>query len=549
MMEHSIPMNSSCHINARTTLELMGSIPSEAISSETKYEHNKFDSSTQEAPVYEDLLIQSEVRQPCLFLKSVVDDCHQSRLLSRVLEYYFVDNDPESFKECPCPMVNCQKPKFDDPRGMIRHLKNCEFFDDGLFRCPDCDAVKKFRTASKKSCSWTPKPSFRHRAQKKLKAAMDIIRKFASSQSDSAFYLGECRNCGHPVPADGLYENPRVFDSRCSSSPIYDPSSVKGHSEDENRYELSDSKLHALELHASPAHNRTQLSLASYDKYNHSGHINFDPSPLSSLPSELDSSSGSQGNIYSTDVSPTVTESLTTMSTNNSQGQSSSANHHQRSKSSSDTEKTLNNHHGMEQMQNNWKRPQSTCQSQSLFIQTNCLESNMNNMEWGNCTFYNDSTLEPMSSMEQLGIGNLSSSASVMQAPQLLDIGTYVDPSIPIVDGNITLNMVTPTTSCPLSSTIPSSSSTQPPESELSDDDLSCPHCVFRPSGKEQNLRAYLRKHVSTHGNPTYECEVCGRSFTRRDNMVVHRRKHYPDSTPSDFENQKRRRVSYSTIG
>ncbi|KAI1086461.1 hypothetical protein F5B19DRAFT_479175 [Rostrohypoxylon terebratum] len=70
-----------------------------------------------------------------------------------------------------------------------------------------------------------------------------------------------------------------------------------------------------------------------------------------------------------------------------------------------------------------------------------------------------------------------------------------------------------------------SSSLVSLPMVEESDNDLKCPHCQFRPTGKPSKLKAYLRKHISTHDRPKYAGEVCDKAYTRPDNLDVHVRK------------------------
>ncbi|KAI0897314.1 hypothetical protein F4806DRAFT_494985 [Annulohypoxylon nitens] len=570
-------------IDTGNVSELMGSAPSHATSEKINFVGCEWDAGLHPAPAPYEPLNQEEKQQPCLFLKGVVDDCYQSRLLARLLEYYFVDNDPSSFGKCRCPMENCWKRtgEFDNPKDMIKHLKRCDFFKQGFVRCPQCDEVEGFRTNSKKSCSWN-RLSFKHRAQKKLKAAFDTIKKFASSQSDSTVVLGRCGNCGHTVTPDGLFENPEVFDNRCSTSALYDADEVRdcgpdgvsygaelfgsplaelhgsrvsksltySHAQARGRasdklllyspsFELQGSYPPSYELQGSPS--PTQPVVGSHNSSNHSSYTVSDQSPLSSSPM-------SRGAISSSNVSPTFTESVMNVFTNNSQGQSLSTNQYQSFRSATQNEVILNNGHDMEQAQTIWK-PQETQQQLTLSIQTNSNEPSINELEWGDRTFYTSQSLDAIGTVEELGIAGMPSTPMMPRTPPTLpDIGNFLVPSFPDIGGSFTPEMVTPTTPSSSKLTTSSPTSDRPLGSGLSDDELSC-HCGFRPTGKEGNHKAYLRKHLSTHENPTFKCEICDKPYTRRDNMVVHlRNKHHRDPSSSNSESPRKKRASMSAL-
>ncbi|RYP66726.1 hypothetical protein DL770_008744 [Monosporascus sp. CRB-9-2] len=62
-----------------------------------------------------------------------------------------------------------------------------------------------------------------------------------------------------------------------------------------------------------------------------------------------------------------------------------------------------------------------------------------------------------------------------------------------------------------------------PSESQKADhEDLKCPECGFRPTGKPKNRKAYLRKHVRTHKNTKVKCRHCDKVYSRRDNATSH---------------------------
>ncbi|KAI2628167.1 hypothetical protein GGS21DRAFT_245049 [Xylaria nigripes] len=84
------------------------------------------------------------------------------------------------------------------------------------------------------------------------------------------------------------------------------------------------------------------------------------------------------------------------------------------------------------------------------------------------------------------------------------------------------------TTSSPTSwaLTTTSSPTTVPSEAHYQcspiDQEYKCPDCDFKPTGKTENRKAYLRKHISNHHPIRIPCTLCNSSFTRQDNFKTH---------------------------
>lgn len=440
-------------------------------------------------------------------------------------------------------MENCRKHtgEFDDPWKMYRHLKICKFLHQGLIRCPECKEVKTFRTASNNGCLWD-RPSLKDRAQEKFRAALATIKKFTNSQSGPGILEGKCQHCGHLVESKDIRLN----------IPRFDPDEIKlSYELDVSHPEVQRTLRNASELHAPNPFSNVQPSLNVCDRSNYSSHSTSKRSAISELDSspvtELDSSQVSQGGNMSSTVSPTFAGSFTTVTSSNTQGQGLLTSHHQRSVSDFTTivESCCN----AERAQGIWKQPpQSTQQEHLLSVQTDFLGPVISSTGWDNCSFYTEAAMQPTSNLEQFGIEGLPEPPMMQTPPQFPDIGNYVA-SNPTVSVNIVPSMIEPPDSSPLKSATSYSSSGQTLESELSGDELSCPYCSFRPSGKGQNLKAYYRKHLSTHDKPTYECDDCGKAYTRRDNMMVHRRsKHQREPSSSDSENTRRKRPLFGTL-
>ncbi|RYP48756.1 hypothetical protein DL768_005413 [Monosporascus sp. mg162] len=77
------------------------------------------------------------------------------------------------------------------------------------------------------------------------------------------------------------------------------------------------------------------------------------------------------------------------------------------------------------------------------------------------------------------------------------------------------------------SATSSSNSNTSFESQKAEHEDLKCPNpdCAFRPSGKPENHKAYLRKHVQTHKNTKVKCLNCDKVYSRQDNATSHAKK------------------------
>ncbi|KAK3936494.1 zinc finger C2H2-like protein [Diplogelasinospora grovesii] len=71
-------------------------------------------------------------------------------------------------------------------------------------------------------------------------------------------------------------------------------------------------------------------------------------------------------------------------------------------------------------------------------------------------------------------------------------------------------------------------------QSPMSDDELVCDECQWKPRGVRENLKGYLRKHKNTHKGLRLACDVdgCTKTFSRLDNLKKHKKdKHGIDDT------------------
>lgn len=94
------------------------------------------------------------------------------------------------------------------------------------------------------------------------------------------------------------------------------------------------------------------------------------------------------------------------------------------------------------------------------------------------------------------------------------------------------------TTSPTLTSATSSTNSDESPTEVINNSEeliprLKCKFCDFVPGGKPENGKAYLRKHIKTHGTSTVSCPECGKVYTRQDNLTTHWNKtHRPTDSP-----------------
>ncbi|KAF2966797.1 hypothetical protein GQX73_g6775 [Xylaria multiplex] len=130
-------------------------------------------------------------------------------------------------------------------------------------------------------------------------------------------------------------------------------------------------------------------------------------------------------------------------------------------------------------------------------------------------------------------------SAQINEIPQL---DTYTVNESFISPDNIHLQS-SPSTSVPSYSNYELSPSSMSSGPEL----MRCtyPGCVFEPNGKPENRRAYMRKHLKSHQKIEIPCKVCGKTFTRQDNLTNHMHKKHTDVNESP---SKRRRSLESLL-
>ncbi|KAI0847643.1 hypothetical protein F5Y00DRAFT_270993 [Daldinia vernicosa] len=585
-------MNSSHHTYSNDIHEMpvsMGSDFASIMSAPGVYKHHEAYSDERSPTLLEEPSSPKSINRPCLLQKGVIEKCYKSRFYSRAVEFYLLENDPTSFKNCRCLMENCPQRSFTDARYMLLHLKDCKYFSQGIYRCPTCNDAEKFQTTSNKKCSWD-RPNMRQRLQNTFKATVDTVKGIVSPRSISRIPFRHCKECGQTVAhKEDPSQWPGVGGSRCSTSPIFDPDEIRiplEMNDTQVRGELmADTPLVELQAASLPLDHRD----AALDHFNHgevsdyscivSNCSSSSPNPLIEL------SSVSPSMTRSADVSPTTSaESSLSASRNDSEHQCLPADSQfiEFRERALNTEAIPNTGNHMNQAYNTWQ-PSSLTQlynappshlsmppiprdqrgfresrGYSLTIQTNHLEPALNPPLWGGVVCHNASNPEAMNIVDSSALGNMPPPMSSTGIPSFsnIDVSTGIGRRDALLNVTLSDSLFSP------DSAIPSSSTEQSPSSALSDlsnESHQCPHCDYRPTGKKENARAYLNKHMSTHGSPSYKCEYCERVYSRPDNRGVHVRKHHrsqddcrkrrKESDSSESEDHRRKRVLYDESG
>ncbi|KAI0119080.1 hypothetical protein F4814DRAFT_225567 [Daldinia grandis] len=566
------------------TPEWMGSGFVNTMPAQEVYKHHEAYSDEWSSTPLEEPSSPKSISKSCLLQKGVIDKCYKSRFYSRAVEFYLLENDPTSFENCRCLMENCPQRSFADARHMLTHLKNCKYFSQGIYRCPTvcyiCHDAEKFQTTSSNKCSWD-RPRMKQRLQNTFKATVDTVKGIVSPRSLSRLAFGNCKECGQTVTSG-------VRDSHFSPSPVFKPASIQMPQEVMNNIqvgELMDTPL--LELQAAPLPlDDRDTALYRFDdgKVHGYSHAVSNCSLPPNLPIEL--SSVSPAKTHSTNVSPAVSaESSIPASSSGSKRQCPPADSQcsELPEGALNTEAISNTSNYMDQTYNTWQSPSLTrlynvpsshlsmhleprnqrrfreSQGYSLAIQTNHLEPALNPPPWGEEARHDASNnTEAISIMHSSAPKSMLSPMSSIGMPSLSNLDT------PILLGKrdaLRDIMLLNSLSSPDSAT-QSSSTEQSPSSDLSDspnESQRCPLCEYRPKGKKENAKAYLNKHISTHGSPSYKCDYCEKVYSRQDNREVHVRKHHKsqddsrkrrkDSESSESESHRNKRVLYDGSG
>ncbi|KAI0965346.1 hypothetical protein F4678DRAFT_476725 [Xylaria arbuscula] len=416
-------------------------------------------------------------------------------------------------------MASCPERDFKDPKAMLRHLKHCKLFPEGKFWCPTCQQEDSFKVESKKKCSWDKINIARKLFQKSLKAF----------QSISGHRGGQCYCLCHISRTEALNNGP-MLPSELPIPPTGPPTSfgvglhqleraasITKYSELPNNLisELGDmtrksNYMKILEAHRT--HSYAEAPISKTPSYQIS-------------PSELSSASVGQSG-YSTDISP------------------ASASHSNESPVLGNLPPCPENMAiSIEPLLLSREAGHVTRRGDAPLLTVDTRQS-IPNMQSPECLYNmlldDGQTLGHSMGVDELGIFPFTS-IIVPQPDENLPMNT---PSVPNESLALYDNMnlhPSPSVSVPSNSNCDSS----PGSMSSAPDSLQCHHvnCEFKPTGKTENLRAYLRKHSKKHQKNAIPCEHCDKTFTRQDNLTSHIRKVHSIFNDSLF---KRRRSNES---
>ncbi|KAI1149653.1 hypothetical protein F4825DRAFT_46688 [Nemania diffusa] len=131
------------------------------------------------------------------------------------MEIYLLDDMPHG-PEYRCLMASCPR-SFKDPRSMLRHLKNCDFFSEGKFSCPTCSKIEDFKVVSKMKCSWGKVTLARKLFQKSWDVLQSISGHHSEVDQPSSKLL--CEGCLRSMSRSGSFGSTQPPELRSPTLP------------------------------------------------------------------------------------------------------------------------------------------------------------------------------------------------------------------------------------------------------------------------------------------------------------------------------------------
>ncbi|KAI0425459.1 hypothetical protein F5Y09DRAFT_100992 [Xylaria sp. FL1042] len=409
-------------------------------------------------------------------------------------------------------MAACPERDFKDAKTMLRHLKHCELFSQGKFWCPLCQRNDSFKVVSKTKCSWD-KVNIARRLWQKLRRFQNTSSKHG--RPHCCCYCHKSRN-DTPPSAQSEFPIPSVG----FGVPIYDVVKPAAISELPNTgitFELDEMNR--------KSHYMKNLEVPRQPSWSGAPMLMIPSHQVS--PSEPSSASLGRSD-YSSDISP------------------ASANHTNESPVLGRPQVAHGNVAiNIEPLSLVRQASQASRRGEVPLLTVDTRQS-IPSPEPPECIFNmlldEGQTLGCSTGIDDLGMGELASIIAP-QPNEILTINTaYVINEALAPYENVDLHP-SPSVSAPSYSNCelsPSSMSSGPVS-------LQCQHngCDFKPSGRRENLRAYMRKHMKKHQKNAIPCEHCDKKFTRQDNLTSHIRKVHLSVNESQI---KRRRGSFDSI-
>ncbi|KAI1823498.1 hypothetical protein F4861DRAFT_539935 [Xylaria intraflava] len=498
----------------------------------------------------------------------VIDDCYQARLYAKALELYLLENECPENPPYACPM-SCTEQTFGSLKDMLRHLKTCPIFLKEAFSLPMCRHSESCKVRSGKWHVWDK--HFGHIIQK----SKNIFRSLTSHRSGTQKAAEDHELCPNRSVLSLSAEISR--NARPASSGQVQPSQLtelpalstewQGAELDAGLDAGNLFYLYELPVAANPEYNPAQSQSQCGTVHDTECLVPMIPTASSGLPNSEPADISSTSSTSHNSAGDNTEDTFNGASSSTIEPSSEAAEHPTRS--FLDMAPHSNDFSLISPAVDNFDPETFTSSSTSISpaarnsIPRNTPTLRVETSQVPGPTFLlppdDDVPMMlpdddvPMLSYEyedldefvgaqyQKGMTLLDRTASSQTSLPNLSAQEYssfvFDPESPVSMPSLTTN---PSPITPLSIKTPASAAfpTTPlfdARSPLSSEKLKykCPYCWFVPSGNPANYRAYLRKHVSTHGDKDIMlCHRCERPFTRRDNLMTHLKNIHSDFTP-----------------
>ncbi|KAK7918065.1 hypothetical protein PG985_009939 [Apiospora marii] len=522
----------------------------------------------------------------CGFQTRVVDNCSKSRLYALAMEYYLLEEASPTPDGVRCLMSDCPR-AFRDPKQMLWHLRECEFFSNGKYDCPECNTTQTFRTTTQKKCSWL-RTRLSTKAMQFLHASAAVVKHMIGPKSHL------CVNCRHTLKEDlgrelrnrggspdgfeelPLYTSRKRFNSYPDHGkrPSTGSSSSSGYSSRELHELVGTSPVSELPWNQSQQlRSELEANVTFNTQWGPKQSAGQSVANLSQI-AETDyqrpatdvsgMSTKSMGG-FSTDVSPTSSPKSPNTLNGTMTMQSGDLNslfQMSRQSSTANINQPSANLAGIVYNQSTHVASSIGIPdlSASMFPQ-DPLEGNAANIAKRDSIrglHYDPMTCDPDNAdytfLQFFNLGNTDATTATPTEQTFKDslARSYTNPFPRAAAAPVTAAATTAqnnnyirrheTISEGISPDSADSSSSSPGTGgkQASINELRCPECDFIPTGKAEKANTYLYKHRQTHLKELrFSCQQCGKTYSRKDNVTAHAKKtHGPFGLPGGRKRQ-----------
>ncbi|KAK6064539.1 hypothetical protein SCUP234_01309 [Seiridium cupressi] len=459
------------------------------------------------------------------------------------MEFYLLEMDFQIDGDVLCPLSDCRR-IYSSAKDMLWHLKDCAYIDRGKFLCPCCNKNEKFRTTSKRKCSWD-RTDFSTKIRKGLQASAKLLGMFKPV---------ECPHCHYLLHEDVVQGSSELSDTLLSTSdhestglrlsPIFEPATLSKLDfhppapPSHVAFELSGNSV--MEMGDTSLLELGDTGLAPVEitnKYSHFAQSPITTTGPSSLSTSCIESSGSisppstvHGSYAGTTVSPTSSDGSSAAGSGSKIRRLSNVFR----PSTRGTNLTVNVPDALPTVE------QATVPALGHFGDPyRSMPANSAGMIPIRPQTYSASA--PYNHSDQLFMETEWSSSLTLGTDFGATDSLLLNNGFAPADPEDLTPRITPNYPNPYGDLFDNSSLNQSPESGHSlttpdkqagaslDGGFGCPKCDYKPTGKEENFRSYLSKHRKSHDCSKIECPVCKKEFTRHDNMTHHMGKAHPN--------------------